>query len=307
MMEYRRDGIGADQLPPAVSDNRIRFLWCTDSHIHTMPAISSAHDVRVHYLDAAIDAANAWRPDFFLHTGDIGNNRTDRTRFAFFRLMRCRVPQVLVIGNHDEWEPTSGNPDTSAITEMYGAFDGTVRVVTSGDTSWSLVVITLDWNHYDDDPAGLVMSAQHEPGDRVGEMEPQIPSSYYRMLGTAQRNWLAATLATTAGDALAIMMHYPPNAKTTDHIALADILQADGRPVIGFCGHGHEHAQVFPLTSTDELVTYSFYKAPSIQDCQGWVQVALSFDDDLVIDQMALHNYNPPGAWIVQTPFTVAV
>jgi hypothetical protein len=118
---------------------------------------------------------------------------------------------------------------------------------------------------------------------------------------------LQSVLSQSEGDFVIIMTHYPPGGSCANDEIIADALQADGRPMIGLCGHSHSDASVSILTSTDTLASFNFYKVPAMFESGAWARVVLDWNGSAItVDEMSLQHYTDPGGWTVAEPFTVA-
>lgn len=287
------------------ADPTIRFVWSTDSHI------VNSEDDRDAALRKAVADCNKWRPNAFIHTGDIGDNNSDRVLRGIYVLQNCQRPVYTCIGNHDEHEPSSaGSPDTDSISGWNGFGEQPFyhsKVMTAGDGSWSALCLFLDCNYYDDDPSQTIAdSSNHSPGDRIGYHTSSPSGGYYRRFGPTQLQWIEDTLsADTTSDIVLVFCHYPPVGQTcTDYAILVDKLQADGRPSIGFCGHSHPSGQPVTISSTDSLLDLIMHKAPAMQESFGWVRVVLGFvAPNIDIQEMAVQNYLELDGWSLDPPF----
>lgn len=294
-------------------DDKIRFVWQTDSHV-----LSTFSDGRKLAVEAAAADTQLWKPNAYIHTGDIGDNLVQNIRNGFSAIRQTGRPIYWTIGNHDEEEITlgPGQPNTTAIEHKH-IFNKNApfyysTIMTSGDGSLRALCLFLDCNFYDDDPFGVSPgdSPNHQPGDRIGSRPDGPGGGYYRMFTDAQLGWARDALdADDKSDIVLVFAHYPPDGVTcTDYKNLADILQEDGRPMIGFCGHVHPNATVYTISSTDTQAVFPFYKCPATQESGCWTRVTLGFNgSDITIDGMEIHNFTNPGDWTINEPFSLAV
>lgn len=305
-MPWRDTPVQTIEQPLGFSDGVIRFVWLTDAADATYLPTSN--------LRKAIADLNTWRPNALVLTGDIANNTTAGTLALWNVINTAQRPVFWAIGNHDEEEITLGEgvPNTvplqgfTAWNQVAPFWKSTQWA--SGDSTFKARVLVLDGNFYDDDPDDPPPgdSANHEPGDRIGYHTTEPAGGFSRQWTQVQADWVAAELtADSDSDAVLILSHLPP-VSVTDPERLADVLQADGRPALGFCGHVHEDGTSYTLTSTDTLATYTFYKAPGMSESGAWVRVSLSWNGSaMVVDALTVLNYTDPGGWTLNAPFTV--
>jgi hypothetical protein len=305
-MPWQGIAVETDQQPLGIVDGSIRFVWATDAHTNT--AIPGAN------IRKAIDDCNTWRPQGLVLTGDISDNSGAGALACWYTVRTTQRPALWPIGNHDEEELTlgAGHPDTAVIAADNGwrqpAPFWRATHWESGDGTWRALVLVLDSNFYDDDPDAAPPGncPNHVPGDRIGYSAGEPGGGYWHQLTVAQAAWVAQQLAADqASDAVLVFVHYPP-VSITDPTRLADVLQADGRPCVGFCGHVHQDATSYLLTSTDTLWTATFYKCPAMQESLSWTRVTLGWDGSAItVDEMLVKNYTDPGGWTINAPFTV--
>lgn len=282
------------------SDNQIRFVWVTDSHL--------VDDLgnRDKNLRLAVDDCNTWLPNAFIHTGDLGDNFLSRIQRSFYNLMNCQRPVYAIKGNHDEYEQVFGEPNTNSLDE-FNTFNRNpfyyTETLSSPDGSWTARCLFLDCNYYDDDPDTPPPgnSSEHNPGDRIGWSTSEPGGGFWRRFGETQLTWVETTLAAdNTSDAILVFVHYPPAGVTcTDYASLGTLLTIDGRPTMGFCGHVHPNATSYNLSGI------TFYKNPAMQESGCWTRVAISFDGSIQIEEMIIKNYIDPASWVINTPFTV--
>ena len=296
----------------SASDNKIRFVWSSDEHVGNADT-----DAQVLAVDLAVNDCNDWLPNAFISTGDVCGNNIYQLGRWFYHMWRCQRPVYLVMGNHDrsEYSPGSyGNP-ASVSGEMLMDREKTYysEVLISGDGAVRALCLFLDCNFYADDPTPLNEpgnSLYHSAGDAIGASDITPGGGFYKMFPQEELDWITATLAADVlSDYVLVFMHYQPrvDSKLTNQAALADVLQADSRPIIGFCGHDHGNALVCSLATTDALRTFNFYKVPSLQESGAWCRVTLGWNGSAIaIDGMELYHYTDPGEWTVNAPFTVA-
>ena len=289
------------------SDDKIRLVWQTDTHATVLATTQND-------LSAAVADLNTWRPNALIITGDIGGNALENTRAAWSVLNTAHRPKIVAIGNHDEEELTfgAGNPNTEAIEGVafwnQPAPFNHAHVITSGDNSFSALCLALDSNIYDDDPSEVLISPYHSPGDRCGSSVEYPDNSWWRMFNTDTLTWVGSQLeAHPECAAILVVLHYPPTGVTmTNYSALVDIIQADGRPCIGFAGHVHENATTYSAQSTDTILSIPFYKAPAALDSHCWTRVTLSMSGgNISVDEMLVRNFTNPAAWTINAPFAL--
>ena len=292
----------------AFTDSHLRWVWTTDSHL-----IATA-DTRDIALRKAVVDCNDWRPNAFIHTGDIGDNNLERVQRGFNCLKNLRCPWHVSIGNHDEDEQaTPGFPNT-ALLQGRDTFNRYpfyyTDTMTSGDGTLTARLLFPDCQFYQVSAgAPEIVNPYHVVGDRVGYSSGEPSGGSFRQIGTVQRAWMASVLAAdTTSQIVLVFPHYPittPGVFPLDYLAVADILQADGRPAALFAGHVHPDAKTYTLTSTDTLKSYTVYKAPAMQESGAWVRVELHLSAGaIVIDGLAVNNFTQPGAWVINAPFT---
>lgn len=306
-MPWQGTPVAAGSAPLGFSDDALRFIWITDNHHNEILGTRETN------LRSAIADCNAWRPNAFVTTGDVGNNYLWTTQSAWNILRSCQRPVIWCIGNHDEYEETPGIPNTADL-EQYSVYNRPApfyhydRMV-SGDGTLTALCIALDANFAAADPDGPPPgdNPNHAPGERTGWDDTQPEGGYYRQFTQGQLDWVEATLAAVAADVVIVLCHYPPQGPSpTDYQALADLLQADGRPAIALCGHVHNDGTSYTLTSTDTLVSYTCYKAPSMASSGAWVRATLSLVGGAInVDSFAVMNYTDPGGWTLNLPFAV--
>jgi 3',5'-cyclic AMP phosphodiesterase CpdA len=307
-MPWQTSRIATTIVNPATVDDKIRLLWLTDPHVTANGGAAETS------LRLAIRDCNDWRPDAMIQTGDLSFNNSAYLYRAMYDLMACRRPVLHVVGNHDEVEATPGTTNAGDM-ELWNGFNQAApfckaTAIASGDSSWKLLVLALDDNFYDDDPDDPPPGNEpnHEPGDRLGHNGAWPSGGYWRQLTPAQLAWVAAALAENGDcDAVLIATHYPPSGVTlSDYADLADLLQADGRPAIGMCGHVHFDGTSYTLDSTDTLYTLTFYKCPAMLESGSWTRVTLSVSGGaIVVEEMEIQNYVDPGGWVINIPFTL--
>jgi len=291
----------------------VRLIWMTDSHI-----FATAHEPQDSGMLAALADATTWQADAVVHTGDIGNNDIAAVRrgFALLRSVTLPCPLILAIGNHDEYEiANDGVPNTAQI-EASDCFNMAAPFYTTGTFSTKNGTLRVRWfaldcNFYDHDPNTVVPNSPfHAPGDRVGYTATEPSGGYYRRFGPTQRAWVTSTLAadTTSNMAL-LFVHYPPNGTApTDGKLLADVLQADGRGAILLYGHAHAHANLNSITTTDGRKTFTFYKAPAMQESGCYVRMRVRVSGQFVsVKEVSVKNYTDPAGlgWVINAPFQV--
>lgn len=291
----------------------LKLVWLTDSHNITTPTA-----IRDSAITSALAMANSWAADALIHTGDIGDNQPENVAAAFALLRGTAIscPLITVIGNHDEYEETPGTPNASTI-EGASYFDraapfyysGTLQAASGFMARW----IAVDNNFYDEQPSNpSVTNPSHSPGERVGHSSDEPAGGSYRQFGATQLNWIASVLAAdTDSHMIMMLLHYPPASDNpTDRAAFADVLRADGRPVLALCGHVHPNASVYDFTTTDGRRTYHAYKAPAAMEsgayCRIRVRVGGRNSHVPLMTEMSIHNYTDPGGWTIDGRFTVA-
>jgi hypothetical protein len=295
--------------PMAFSDGKIRFVWCTDAHV-----VNNDTDAQVIALEKAINDCNEWRPNAFICTGDLCSNRLDQVRRWFYHTWQCQRPVYVAIGEHDlsEYSPGSyGNPDMNEVAGEAAMDLGPPfwysQMLTSGDESFAALCLFLDDIFYDDDPTPLDPpgnSDYHEPGDRWGISDLTPGGGWYKLIPQAELDWITATLATYESDVVLIFIHHPPvdSSHISNLVALADTLQPDSRPMIGFCGHAHSQASTETLTTTDTLRSFTFYLMTDMSTSYAWCRVTLGFDGDITVDGLDIYNFTDPGGYTVDSP-----
>lgn len=306
-MTWQTTPIATGVQPMAFTDSSLRWVWVTDSHVQ---ALGDTKDVA---LKAAVNDCNVWRPNAFIHTGDIGDNSIDRVQRAFNNLKNCQRPLFGVIGNHDENEVVPGTPNTALLQSMdtFNRFPFYFTdVMTSGDGTLKARCLFLDCNIYNTNPSDpTVVNVSHVVGDRVGYSANEPAGGSYRKLGTAQLAWITSVLAAdTTSNIILVFPHYPIaqiGVVPLDGKLVADALQADGRPAAIFGGHIHPDATSYTLTSTDTLKSYTNYKLTAMLESNSWCRVVLHLAAGaIVIDQLEIHNFTDPGGWTINAPFT---
>jgi len=310
-MGWQNSPVVIPELSMPFTDNKLRFVWVTDTHI-TAPL--DAQDIA---LRKCVDDCNEWRPNALLHTGDIGDDLLRRVQNACYVLRTCQRPVITCLGNHDEYELSSGVTNSELIRQ-YPCFDRNPFYystrITSGDGSLTALVLSLDGNYYDDDPTpgdAPGNSSVYHPGDRYGSTQGAATSAggYFRMLPADQLTWVANTLASDNSNIVIVMLHYPvlsPGATTiSNYAALADILYAAGKPTIGLCGHIHDSGGYNLVKTTDQAHSFTFYKAPALLESKGWCRLTLSMTGSTInVDSAVMQNYTNPGAWVLNAPFS---
>jgi predicted phosphohydrolase len=276
----------------AFTDEKIRILWATDTH--QLDQSASAADTS---LAGAVSDCNDWKPNVLLLTGDGGSlNDLEDTKKCGSILDNLQRPRIWVVGNHDESGP-EGSTTVDTIKQSHLLDTDTpmykTGVLVSGDGSFRARWFALDGN------------VAADSGLRVGGED----GNELRVYNAAQRAFIQATLAADSdSNGIFVFQHHPPtDPEIANSPALVDLFQADGRPVLGFCGHVHQHAMEFIATSTDGTFTYPVYKAPALLDSGAWVRVTLSAGAGAInIDGLEIHNFTNPGGWTISAPFTLA-
>lgn len=294
--------------PMPWTDDKIRFVLSTDEHIHN--DMTAAQVVALH---KAVDFCNDWLPNAYISTGDLGNNVVGHVQRAMSQLWRLHRPFLFCIGNHDENELSTGVQDTALLAgetafNMSAPYYYSTQL-TSGDGSVKALCLFIDCNYYDDSPDGQTDHASYDPGDRMGNAghDPSQPGGgFYKMFPQAQLDWVAATLAAdNDSDMVLYFCHYANAANRVNNPEdLADVLYADGRPLMGYSGHLHTHARNFPLITTAEQ-EIPFYQLPAMLNSGCWCAVTLGMDGSAIeIDSMVIHNFTNPGVLEIDLPFT---
>lgn len=316
--------VAADQsdLPLGTIDEKIRLVWVTDTHVVN-------YDEHQADLALAVDDCNTWAPQAMLHTGDIGHQRAASTLTAFNELARARRPVISVMAAHDENEIELGvgNPNTTPVLgdRAFGLDRDTMGtslpppfyetfVLQSGDGTFKARCFVLDSDFYADDPyGGGLDNPYHEPGERFGIAAENPVGGYYCQLGAEQLDWVESTLAADAtSNAILIFAHIPPmafedNEIVIDYRALADVLEADGRPVVGFCGHDHSNGEVLALFNTAGDWSAPWYKAPAMYESHSWTRATLSCAEGVLsVESLSVRHYTNPGGWTLTAPFAEA-
>lgn len=294
------------------SDDKIRFVWCSDVHI------TGHFDAPANNLRLAVADCNVWRPNAFVMTGDVGDVTFNYLQRVFYITWACNRPVRLALGNHDEEENTlgAGNPNT-AMLEGVTALNRPAPFYwseqwSSGDGTITALALYLDCNFYADDPDAPPPgnSAYHEPGDRIGFITGMPSGGYWTEMPQAELDWIVTTLAADTSDMVLVFMHLEAGAsRMTNFTALADALQTDplARPLVLFSGHNHDSARTQILLSATNGEKFTTYKIPAMSESGAWARVTLSVSGGaLVVDGMELHNYTDPGGWTVGDPFTTA-
>lgn len=291
----------------------LRFIWLTDSH-----NLTSSQPTRDGGVDGALADATTYGADAVIHTGDIGNDTPANVAAAFARLRGTAIPcpLITVIGNHDEYEATPGEPNT---VQLEGAsyFNRAApfvysTTVAAGNGNLVARVLCLDCNIYDENPADPeTVSANHEPGDRIGAPAGGggPTGGGWRKFDQDQLDWFAAQLAAdTTSQIVLILSHYPPSGiGPTNYAAIADRIQADGRPAAMFYGHQHQSAFTSSISSTDGKRVIRAYKCPATQESGSWTRVQLRMRAGVVaFDELEVNNFTDPGGWTISAPFTLA-
>jgi len=295
----------------------LKLTAITDSHI-----TASAQPIRDGGMAAALSDATTWGADAFIHTGDIGDNNIAGVRRGFTMLRGAALPMPLiyVIGNHDENELNEGgmygpgNPNTPLIIAS-DCFSRSAPMqytttIKAADGDLTARVIGLDCNYYNVSAADpTVVNSAHVAGDRVGHSgDTEPPGGSYRQFKQAQRDFAQATLAADmTSHMILLLIHYPPvGPGPTDYKLLADILQADGRPVAWLVGHEHSHAKTYTLTTTDGARVYTAYKVPACQESGAYARVRVHlFQGRVVYEELTVKNFQQPGGWVINPPFVL--
>jgi 3',5'-cyclic AMP phosphodiesterase CpdA len=293
------------------ANGTLRLIWLTDTHNTT-----ASLEPRNSGVDAALADATTYGADAVIHTGDIGNDTPANVAAAFTRLRGTAIPcpLITVIGNHDEYEAT---PGTTNATQLEGAsyFDRPAPFVLSttlaaSDGNLVARVLALDCNVYDENASDPTrVNDAHDPGERVGYSTEEPAGGSWRRFNQDQLDWFAAELAAdTTSQVLLLLSHYPPSgAGPTNYKAIADLVQADGRPAILLCGHQHGDARELTLTSTDTLRRIRCFKCPAMQESGSWTRVQLRMTAGVIaLDLLEIHNFTNPDAWVINPPFTLA-
>jgi predicted phosphohydrolase len=269
-------------------------------------------------MRAAIDRANSWRACAYVNTGDLGNDFIYNVRKGFSWMRGANVEAWVCIGNHDEYEAVTGITNAAQLVDplFFGLgppFYHAKRMV-SGDGTRTALCLFLDCNLYWEDTGDAIPAEpSHTNGGRVGTYTGVPAGGDKRKLYTAQLNWIQATLAANADcDAIFVMTHYPTaGSYIGDYALLCDLLQADGRAALAFCGHVHPDAYTETQLSTDGLYSLTFLKAPATQTRGCWQEVTLSYNGALagnnriVIDALEVHNFTNPGVEVINAPFVL--
>lgn len=299
------------QIAMAHSDDQLRFVWITDTHV-----VSDTSASRVLNLESAVADLNTWQPNALISTGDVGNNPTSTVRKHFEVMQQARRPVYTAIGNHDEHEYDNGAGNGTNVTELEGTkffnrsapFNQSFQLI-SGDGTVKSRCLILESNIYDDDPGGITISPYHEPGNRCGASTEYPGNGWWRLFNTETLTWVETQLAAdTESQMVLVFVHFPPAGATmTNYEALIDLLQTDGRPAIGFSGHVHPDATSYTQASTDGQYDVTFYKAPAMLESGCWTRVTLGWNGSAITTGgMEIHNYTDPGGWVINEPFTVA-
>jgi 3',5'-cyclic AMP phosphodiesterase CpdA len=288
-------------------NKQILFAWVTDTHNYEehLNIVKQDDD-----LQLAVEDCNRWRPMAFIHTGDLGNDRSATVLRCKTLMAETRRPLHIIPGNHDVQEQQAGTPLTGAVADVFGDLPFYYSfVLQSPDATVKARCLMLDCNYYANSPSGTLDSPNHQPGDYIGE-QTNSGVSYWRQFGATQLDWIASVLAADSISQFVIVFaHYPPGAGTmmTDYAALCDVLQSDGRVAVAFGGHAHEHAYVRTQKSSDNLYTLTYYKLPALQVSGAYGRVRLSWTGSaVVIDEMSIRNFVNPGGWTIAAPFTLA-
>lgn len=300
-------------VPLGFTDEKIRFIWCTDLHLDDEGVAPIAD------LEKAINDCNEWKPHAFIATGDLANNRLDDCRRFYYHTKRCQRPVYTCLGEHDlsEYPPGSyGNPTVDEMSGEaaynYGPPFYYYKVLTSGDGTFTALCLFLETLYYDDDPTPLDApgnSAYHSPGDRWGISDITPLGGYYKQIPSEELAWITATLAAVDSDVVLVFIHQSPieASRIVNLAELADTLQPDPRPIIGFAGHLHGWATTRTLTTTDTLRSFTFYEMVAMMDSYAWCRVTLGFAaGNITVDSLHIYNYTDPGTYLISDPpFTV--
>jgi len=252
-----------------------------------------------------------WKPNAMLLTGDIGGSVSGSNPCikAWLMARTGLVPVYYANGNHEPFEDVKGTPSMGPL-EQINAFNMTypflkTAQISSGDGSFKIRMIVLDWNYYNDTGADQI--AEHTTGDYIGHHADYVGLSFKRQYGSAQLAWVQSVLAAdTTSNAIAIMTHGPSinNNFVADDLSLGDLLYADGRPAIGFGGHFHPDGSLWTQKRTGGSDVCTIYKCPAMQESKSWTRVSLSWTGSAIaIDEMAVKNYTNPGGWTLNSPF----
>lgn len=231
-------------------------------------------------LRDAVDDASAWRPNAFIQLGDLSDtNGLANVALCWREIRMCRRPGYVSIGNHDEYQPTLLDPTNAATLagesywNMGPPFYQTFTTA-SGDGTKQARVFVLD--------------ANFSAGNRIGD--PAGTGETYQYTA-AQIAWVTATLAADGdSDFVVVVQHIKPS-DLDDYKDMLDALRADGRPVIGFCGHNHGNATLLTPTATDGT-PFNFYKPPAIYESESWLRVTLAFTGSAIVPELDVRNFH---------------
>jgi hypothetical protein len=294
-------------VPPRVADNKIRFIWTSDSHFFE----SNADTLELAYREI-IDTCRTRLPDFFITTGDLTSSGPQAIYHTFLGFHNALRPVFFTVGNHDECQDTALTdqyyPDTDHSRYVnwigYDAPYYKTWSVSSGDSTFKLRVIALDMNFYD---TGGVVMPRKERGTRIGLMVIGGQSPY-RSFFQPQIDWVDSVLAAdTTSDAILLSTHYT----ATRFVNILDVVADDGRPMIFIRGHNHGPLPPDTLYNTAHTKYFVGYKVPAFMgygaDYGGfaWMTIRLNAGT-IIVDSAVMLNYVKPGIWdTLYNPFTL--
>ncbi len=202
----------------------LRFAVLADAH--AAPADAQPVDGldSLDGLERAIAAVGRLNPtpDFVVHLGDLVGEETAEAYAAFARAATAlRVPQYVVLGNHDVPDLAAAAMSTPDDADRAGAPSGSYAFRRG---SVALVVMN---SQRDGGPGGLV--------------------------GPVQREWLAATLAAHGRAPAVVFVHHPPvrigidwldELRLADGPEVLDVIRAAGNVRAVFTGHVHQRRSI---------------------------------------------------------------
>lgn len=161
-------------------------------------------------------------PDFVVHLGDLVGEETAEAYAAFAHVAALvRVPQYVVLGNHDVPDLAAAAMSTPDDTDRSGAPGGCYAFQRG-----SAVLVAMN-SRVEGRAGGLV--------------------------GPVQREWLAATLAAHGGTPAVVFVHHPPariGIDWLDELGLEDgpevleVIRAAGSVRVVFSGHVHQRRSI---------------------------------------------------------------
>lgn len=278
------------------NDSYLHLYVATDSHIMTPSSESTWH------LDTFTNACRSNLPTAVIHCGDIADNDLMYTLRGFAMLKKTCRPYYLSIGNHDEVVSIVNDEAITNAAQIgslagygYGpSFWSTTQLI-SGDGTCKARLLILDWNFYSDNRSDYL-----QIGDRCGHGDPNTPvGGFQQQFGADQIAWVQSVLQNdTDCDFIIYVSHDRPY----DIGDLYAVLNADGRHVRGFHGHGHHEART--IVVNDKITEYYFLAQ---YETGAWTDFVIGFQNgNVVIEKAEIKNLIYPAALHTRhAPFTL--